>query len=153
MRSSFLEFLIDEGLIPQDRQNQVRDLLRRAPEPIGAIAFSYGMITGGDVDSILDEQRLSKKPFGEIAVSMGLLTERQVEVLLRVQKMRAATEVAEALMLAGLCPIEQVMAQLGRYLSVATFATHPVFASAPASPSPSSSPSPSPSKKPQRTAA
>lgn len=117
MRKAFLDFLAAEGLIPCERVARMQDILRTAPEPIGAIAFSYGMINGNDVDEILDEQRHDSRPFGEIAVDKGLLTPEQVNTLLYVQRIRAASEVAEALALAGVCSIDQLTPQLGRFLA------------------------------------
>jgi hypothetical protein len=124
MRKAFLEFLVAEGIIPGARPEEVGSLLRGAREPIGSIAFSYGMIAGGDIDAILDEQRRDYRPFGEIAMELGMLTRQQVETLLRVQELRGATEAAEALSLSGLCSIEQVTAQLGRFFG--KLATAPV---------------------------
>lgn len=117
MRTAFLGYLANEGVIPPDQTGQIEGLLRAVPEPIGLIAFSYGMITGNDIDAILDEQRKAYRPFGEIAVSKGLLSPEQVETLLGIQRMRAVTEVAEALALAGICSMEVIIAQLGSFLS------------------------------------
>lgn len=116
MRKGFLKFLAGEGVINPDRVAGFQETLRAAPEPLGVIAFRYGMITGGDIDEILDAQRHDDRPFGEIAVEKGLLTTEQVRTLLFVQQMRAATEAAEALALAGVCPVEEMMIQLGRFL-------------------------------------
>jgi hypothetical protein len=115
MRKAFLEFLVAEGIVPAGRLEDISALLRGAREPIGSIAFSFGMITGGDIDVVLDKQRKDYRPFGEIAMEMGMLTRYQVEALLRVQEMRGATETAEALALSGICSIEDVTAQLGRF--------------------------------------
>jgi hypothetical protein len=117
MRKAFLEFLAAEGLVPPGRLKHIQNLLRGSPEQIGSIAFSYGMIRGDDIDVILDEQRTNYRPFGEIAISKGLLTYEQVATLLGVQQLRAATETAEALVLSGVCPIEQVTSQLSRFLA------------------------------------
>jgi len=117
MRRSFLEHLSAEGVLPDGRVDEIRELLRTTPEPIGAIAFSYGMLTGADIDIVLDEQRGSRRRFGEIAVSHGILTEAQVVTLLRIQKLRAAAEVAEALSLSGVCEFEDAVFQLGRFLT------------------------------------
>lgn len=117
MRKAFLEFLVAEGSIPPEQLERVRSLLRGAPEPIGLIAFGYGMISGGDIDEILDEQQPGGDRFGEIAVRKGVLTQEQVDTLLSVQQMRAATETAEALALSGVCGMEQVVSLLGRFLS------------------------------------
>ena len=120
MRQDFLEFLSANGILSGGTVDRVQSLLRAAPEPIGAIAFAYSMITASDIDMILDEQAASYRPFGEIAVEKGFLTPEQVETLLRIQRVRSATETAEGLALAGVCPIEELVAQLGRFLSGAT---------------------------------
>lgn len=117
MRKAFLEFLATTGIAPPERLDDFRNLLRGAREPLGSIAFSYGMITGGDIDVILDEQRRDYRPFGKIAMEMGMLTRQQVETLLRIQQMREAVETAEALALSGVCPIDEVMSQLGRFFA------------------------------------
>jgi hypothetical protein len=117
MRKAFLEFLATEKTIPEETLEDLRGLLRSAPEPIGTIAFSYGMITGGDIDLVLDEQRRHHRPFGEIAMSMGMLTKEQVKALLEVQRMRGAAHTAEALILANLCPVEEVTRKLGEFFS------------------------------------
>jgi hypothetical protein len=115
MRKAFLEFLVAEGIVPAGQVEDLGSLLRGAREPIGSIAFSFGMITGGDIDVVLDQQRKDYRPFGEIAMELGMLSRQQVEALLRIQEMRGATETAEALALSGICSIEDVTAQLGRF--------------------------------------
>lgn len=117
MRNAFLEFLVAEGTIAPARIDQVRAALRTVPEPIGSIAFSYGLIRCEDIDEILDEQRQSHEPFGEVAIRRGLLRRNQLETLLHVQRMRAANEVAEALALSGMCPVGEVLDKLGRFLT------------------------------------
>lgn len=116
MRKVFLEFLTAEGTISPEQLGRIQGLLRGAPEPIGSIAFRYGIITGSDIDAILDEQRTAYRPFGEIAISKGLLTQEQVETLLGIQRIRAAAESAEALALSGICPTDQIMTQLGQFI-------------------------------------
>ncbi|MEW6250799.1 MAG: hypothetical protein AB1716_09135 [Planctomycetota bacterium] len=117
MREAFLRYLLAVGLLPPNRIDRLREALRAAPEPVGAIAYRYGMIAGFDIDAILDEQRHQRRPFGEIAIDKGLLTQAQVDTLLAVQRLRAATEVAEALALAGLVPVEELVQHLGHFLS------------------------------------
>jgi hypothetical protein len=117
MREAFLAFLAAEGVVPSEQLTRIESLLRGTSEQIGSIAFSYGMLTGADIDVILDEQQTNYRPFGEIAVSKGLLTREQVETLLGVQQLRAATETAEALVLSGLCPMQRVTSQLSRFLT------------------------------------
>ncbi len=117
MRKAFLEFLESEGVIPAADADSLDSLFRGAPEPIGSIAFRYGMITGADIDTILDEQRGTRARFGEIAMKLGILTQPQVDALLHVQRMRAATEIAEALALSGRASIDGVLACLSRFFS------------------------------------
>jgi len=117
MRRAFLEYLVSQGVVPSNRLEILQRVLRGVPEPIGSIAFRYGMITGADIDVILDEQRGEHRPFGQIAVERSLLTQEQVDTLLLVQQMRAATETAEALALSGICSIEQIIPLLGSFLA------------------------------------
>jgi chorismate-pyruvate lyase len=117
MRKAFFEFLASEGIFPASRIDELWGLLRSTPEPIGSIAFSHGLITCGDIDIILDQQRLCHRPFGEIAMEMGMLTRKQVEALLMVQQTRAAVEIAEALALAGICALDEMKTQLGRFFT------------------------------------
>ena len=116
MRKAFLEYLSAEGVISSDVAENLQGLLRGVPEPIGSIAFSYGMITGSDIDVILDEQRREYRPFGEIAMDMGMLRREQVETLLRIQQVRGATDTAEALALSGVCSVEDTLKQLSQFL-------------------------------------
>jgi hypothetical protein len=115
MREAFLEFLVAEATIPTERLEDLRTLVRVAREPIGSIAFSHGMIASSDIDVILDEQRRDYRPFGEIAMEMGMLRRQQVEALLEVQQMRGAVAIAEAMALSEVCPIDQMVTQLGRF--------------------------------------
>lgn len=117
MRTEFLRFLTEQQLVPVDRTGSFAKALQCAPEPIGAIAFRYGLITGSQIDDILDEQRREYRPFGEIAVDKEMLTTAQVETLLYIQHFRSAVETAEALALAGVCPAERLVVHLGRFLS------------------------------------
>jgi hypothetical protein len=117
MRNDFIEVLEKEGLLPSERLEWLR-LMRRPPaEPIGSIAFSHGMLTGDDVDQILDRQKQSRQPFGQIAVEMGILDDRQITRLLEIQRLRSLMATAEAMILTGMCPTADVMSRLGRFLA------------------------------------
>ena len=117
MRKEFLEHLAATGVVPPESLDDLRDVLRGAREPIGAIAFKYGMITGSDIDLVLEEQRHSYRRFGEIAMSLGMLTRAQVEALVQIQQLRLAIETAEALALSSVCSLDRVMAELGTFLA------------------------------------
>ena len=117
MRKAFLEFLTSQDAITSECMHDIRTLLRVAREPIGSIAFRYGMLSAGDIDCILEEQRASHRPFGQIALETGMLIREQLNSLLCVQQIRAVVETAEALALSGLCPVDEIMGHLGRFLS------------------------------------
>ncbi len=116
MRTAFLEFLAQRGIIPHEQVAAYLQVVATPIEPIGAIAFRYGLIQGDGVDQILDEQRNHHEPFGQIAIRLGLLSEDEVNRLLHVQQMRVATETAEFLALSGRCPLADTIAALGQFL-------------------------------------
>lgn len=116
MRKEFIDFLIHTGTLSDNRSDWMKKVWRPPAEPIGSIAFSHGVLSGDDVDRILEEQRDSDLPFGQIAVNLGVLNDLQLEMLLEIQRMRAAIETAEAIGLAGLCPLAEVMGKLGQFL-------------------------------------
>lgn len=117
MSGEFLEYLISQGIITKPQSERVRGLVSKVREPIGSIAFSYGLLSGEDVDLVLNEQRRGHRQFGEIAQALGILTRAQVEALVRVQHVRSAVEVAEALIVSGLLAPESAFQALGRYLT------------------------------------
>ncbi len=117
MMQEFLAFVAQRGLLSREQLEYVRSQLRRAPEPIGMLAFRHGMISGADIDRILDAQRTDGRVFGELAVEMGILTPAQVDALLGIQRCLSAVEVAEALALSGLVPVADIMTILGEFLT------------------------------------
>jgi hypothetical protein len=116
MRRAFLDYLVDQEILSPDKRHITLERLHTPPEPIGSIAFSHGLLSCEDIDCILDEQRHSRQQFGQIAVQHGLLTTGQIDTLLQIQQTRAASEVAEALALSGLCPPTIALEYLGRFL-------------------------------------
>ncbi|MFH1745422.1 MAG: hypothetical protein ABIG44_00090 [Planctomycetota bacterium] len=117
MREAFLKYLISEGVLGTSQNVAIQNSRRCAPEPIGSIAFSYGLINGGHIDAILGEQRKEYRSFGELAVDRGMLTPEQVQNLLMVQRMRTATETAETFVLSGMYPVNKLVWQLGNFLA------------------------------------
>ena len=117
MVEDFLQFVASRGLLTTEQLKIVRTQLRTAPEPIGMLAFRHGMISGADIDRVLEAQRHDGRVFGELAVEMGLLTTEQIQALLCVQRYRYAVEVAEALALSGLVPPGRILPALGEFLS------------------------------------
>lgn len=119
MRRAFIEYLMTNGILSPEKLEQIQNFVKTAREPIGSIAFGYGLISGWDIDNVLEQQRTTYRPFGEIAVEKGLLTQSQVDALLMVQQLRACIEIAEALALSGTCETEAIVSRVGRFLSVA----------------------------------
>jgi hypothetical protein len=116
VRKDYLDYLVEQGVLSTDKLQMVLERLHTPPEPIGSIAFSHGLLSCQDIDCILDEQRHSRLQFGQIAVQRGLLTSEHIDTLLQIQATRAASEVAEALALSGLCPPPVALEYLGRFL-------------------------------------
>ena len=123
MRKAFLEFLVSEKAISMETADDIRTVLRVVPEPIGAIALRYGMLSAGDIEIILDEQRSSPQLFGQIALNMGMLRRNQLESLLAVQQLQSAVSAAEALLLSGISTAEQMTTLLGRFLAAQRLTT------------------------------
>ena len=119
MEQDFLAFLVSRGQLPQQRVDAIRQQVHITREPIGAIAFAHGLLTGEDIDVILTAQRDHYSPFGQIASEQGLLTQGQVETLVQIQHARAALSMAEALSLAGLMPMPQLLGLLSEYFAPA----------------------------------
>jgi hypothetical protein len=117
MEQDFLAYLVSRGHLPEQRSLAIRQTVRIAREPIGAIAFAHGLLTGEDIDLILSRQREEHRPFGQIAAELGMLTQIQVDTLVRVQHARAALSLAEALALASIVPLETAVAELNAYLT------------------------------------
>ncbi len=115
MREAFLEYLFDSGVVAESPA-VLRKYLRGVPEPLGSLAFQYGIMYGGDVDLVLARQRDDIRQFGEIAIDLGILTPAQLRSLLRVQQIRQAVEVAEALTLAGYIDEEVVLDMFACFL-------------------------------------
>lgn len=117
MTREFTDFLAAQRVITPEQTERVQEVASKVREPIGSIAFSYGLLTGDDVDVVLTEQRKEHRQFGEIAASMGMLTRGQVESLVYVQQIRGVMEIAEALVLAGVTPPDTMFSAVGRFLS------------------------------------
>jgi hypothetical protein len=115
MHTSFLDSLSQRGVISARSLDAVRAAAAQR-EPIGAIAFRYGLLSGSDIDDILDEQRRSGRQFGEIAVSRGFLSQQQVDDLLHVQEMRKLSETAEVLVLSGACAFADAVREMAQFL-------------------------------------
>ncbi len=118
MARGFTEFLTAEGLLtPEQLAQQIRRSLEKAREPIGSIAFSYGLLSSDDIDLILEEQKREHRQFGEIAAALGMLTRAQVEALVAIQTARNALGSAEAIILSGIGAHGTMLAALGRFLA------------------------------------
>ena len=95
MRTPFAEFLVQNGLVSADVAQRTSDWCMRTRIPIGLIAVGHGLISGTNIDDVLEHQRDTCVRFGEAAVEMRLLSQRQVDTLLEIQRFREAAEIAE----------------------------------------------------------
>ena len=117
MLHPFVEYLIESDLIPEATGKHLMETTDFIREPIGMIAARHGLLRPNEIDLILDHQRNHhQQHFGEAAVEIGILTPSQVERLLRIQECRMATDIAEALALAGTVPCEESVRYLGAFL-------------------------------------
>lgn len=116
MEQSFIQFLMERRFIPEGIAGQLRKR-RFIREPIGMIAVGHGILDPNAIDKVLDHQRGSDERFGEIAVRLGLLSHEQVAALMKIQDFRLSAEVAEALALSGILPIEDAALHLSSYFT------------------------------------
>ena len=83
---AFAEHLIEKGLISRrsyHRALQIRDSICMR---IGSMAYQRGLLSYGDIVTIIDYQIGHDMMFGEAAVKLGLLTKEQVDELLQEQR-------------------------------------------------------------------
>src|SRR5512133_2110359 len=106
MQHPFVEYLATRDLVTEVEVRQLEGTIRLAREPIGMIAVSHGLLSASQIDKILDKQRHSKDRFGEIAVELGFLTPEQVQTLVKIQELRTACAITEALALGGMLRYE-----------------------------------------------
>ena len=116
MRNPFVAFLVEKGFISADVGEDLDEAGQFGHEPIGAVAAHHGLLDPDQIDTILDEQRTSRERFGEIAVRLGFLMPEQVDALIQIQRFRNYSEVAEALILAGLLSYEDAVQHLGVFV-------------------------------------
>jgi hypothetical protein len=117
VKNKFTEYLISRREITEAAGEGLGTWSLRNREPIGIIAVEHGLISGHQVDEILDRQRGSKARFGELAVEMGLLKDAEVSWLIEVQNFRAVSSVAEALALSGLMPFNNAARLLADFVT------------------------------------
>jgi hypothetical protein len=116
MRDQFIEYLVNTDAVDRERLHVIVDVFTGTTEPLGLIALSHGLLTGSQINKVMEAQRQDSRPFAEIAQQMKFLNPQQAHTLLEIQKVRVAAEIAEALALSGDCTVEQVMGHLARFL-------------------------------------
>ncbi len=116
MHHPFVQYLIDRDYVPGPVARKLAENKRYIREPIGMIAVAHGLLHPNQIDAILDDQRDSKRLFGEIAVERGYLGQQEVDALVKIQEFRVASDIAEALALAGVVSCEDAVQYLGAYL-------------------------------------
>ena len=116
----FLDHLLEHGLISQSCHADLSRWSRHSRIPFGMLAVHHGLLTGEDIDSILDAQRSSFKLFGELAVEMGLLHGGLVPVLLEIQAFQRTCSAAQGVALSGAMSLPAVLAELGDLMATSS---------------------------------
>lgn len=99
MKQSFADYLVATGRISEERIDLIPHSQCVLHEPIARLALSHGLLTGREVDFILNRQKAERGYFGETAVQLGLMNERQLRVLLTGQAVHDCVELVEDLAL------------------------------------------------------
>lgn len=81
----FGEFLLEQGLISEDKLREALEYQQNVRVKMGLIAVSEKLLSTEQAERINKKQALEDKRFGDIAVEQGYLTESQVERLLKLQ--------------------------------------------------------------------
>lgn len=116
MPNAFVEFLTENGRITQDQAHNLDAWLRHDPQPLGMIAMSHGLLTGHEIDEVLQRQSETRELFGDVAVKTALLTNQQLERILEVQQFRRHVTVVESLALSGRMGIEDAAECFAEFL-------------------------------------
>jgi len=117
MHQSFVDYLADRNLIPDNVGQQIRNTRCYIREPIGMIAAGHGLLRPDQIDLVLDRQRDSQQRFGDIAVELGCLKREQVDLLVAIQDFRAVAAAAESLALTGVLSWDDAVHYLGVFLA------------------------------------
>lgn len=117
MQHPFIQFLIERDLVPPNASKHLSGMRSLVREPLGMIAVGHGLLQAPEIDVILDRQSQCSERFGEIAVEMGFLQPAQVQTLIKIQELRAAVAICEALALAGVLSYEKAVRYLGAWLA------------------------------------
>ncbi|HEY3242597.1 MAG TPA: GGDEF domain-containing protein [Phycisphaerae bacterium] len=126
MKNIFLDHLVTRGVLTAGQAARLAEFCQRGGDPIGFIAVSQGLLSGTQIDDILNQQSRSARKFGEIAVELRMLRAAQVDTLLQIQQLRAFAHMVEALALAGAAPLATLIDQLADFL-----AQHPAALTSP----------------------
>lgn len=117
MTNPFVEHLKRKGFLTADQADRVAIWASARHDPVGIIAVEHGLILGRQIDEVLGHQKDCDWRFGQVAVEMGHLTKGTLNALLQIQRVREWARVAEAVILAGILPSEQVFRAFGEFIS------------------------------------
>ncbi len=116
MSNPFVEFLKRRGLLSAEQAERVGVWASGRHDPVGIIAVEHGLILGRQIEEVLGQQRDCDWRFGQVAVEMGHLSKATLDHLLLVQRVRQWERVAEAVVLSGILPSEQVFRAFGDFV-------------------------------------
>lgn len=96
----FGQFLLDRGVVSREQLLDALLLQGERNQPLGAYAVQKGYITHADAERVNLAQRSMDAPFGDVAMELRLMTGDEVEELLQLQR-RAHLRLGEALLHQG----------------------------------------------------
>jgi hypothetical protein len=78
----FGNYLVSEDIITQKQLFNSINIKKNIKVKLGVLAINAGLLTSRDVEFIHEKQMTEDKPFGYIAFSLGIITQEQIDSLL-----------------------------------------------------------------------
>jgi hypothetical protein len=116
MSNPFVQYLRQQGMLTAEQAQRIDAWASGRHDPIGIIAVEHGLILGRQIDEVLGTQRDTDWRFGQVAIELGHLGPRSTAQLLEIQRLRQWSRVAEAVVLAGIRPSDEVFSALARFV-------------------------------------
>lgn len=124
MKRAFAEFLVETGRLPRTALAKIARGEWASGDPLGRLALQHNLLSGADIDRILQQQNLEGGYFGEIAQRLELLTRSQLDVLLVGQGVRGCVELVEHLALLKLMDISTGLTAIAEFAAQGSFQAH-----------------------------
>jgi hypothetical protein len=111
---SFCEYLVTKGRISTRQLAQAQSRTNSVNLATGDCGFAFGFLERVDILRILAIQKRTHQKFGEIAVGLGLLTDGQLHTILRIQS-RYRMTLEEALVDDGVMTRQEIDEEKRRF--------------------------------------